>query len=169
MALVLAEATGRRLGSIRALRWDDFDWEHSTIRWRAEADKQNRESVVPMPAALVKEIRSFQRVLVGLGGLCFPMATDESQSMRRDKFDKALRRAEKKAGLKPLGGGLWHAYRRAWATARKRRPVADVAAAGGWKDVETLIRCYQRPTNDVILDVMNEPTKVHEIRGARNG
>jgi len=44
-----------------------------------------------------------------------------------------------------------------------------VAAAGGWKDVETLIRCYQRPTNDVILDVMNEPTKVHEISGARIG
>jgi hypothetical protein len=38
-------------------------------------------------------------------------------------------------------------------------------ANGAWKDIETLIRCYQQPTNDV----MSEPTKVHEISGARNG
>jgi hypothetical protein len=37
------------------------------------------------------------------------------------------------------------------------------------EDTYTFMRCYQRPTNDVILDVMNEPTKVHEISGARNG
>jgi integrase len=111
-----------------ALRWDDFDWERSTIRWRAEADKQDRESVVPMPAELVKEVRSFQRALAGLGGLCFPMLTDESKPMRRDTFDKALRRAQRRAKLKLLDGGLWHAYRRSWATAL---PLADVAAAGG--------------------------------------
>jgi sugar/nucleoside kinase (ribokinase family) len=111
-----------------------------------EADKQDRESVVPMPAELVREIRSFQRALAGPGGLYFPMLTDESKPMRRDTFDKALRRDQRRAKLKPLDGGLWHACRRSWATARKHLPV-----------------------HDVVLAVMSEPTKVHEISGARNG
>lgn len=33
LALVLAEATGRRLGAIRQLRWDDIDLSAKTIRW----------------------------------------------------------------------------------------------------------------------------------------
>lgn len=38
----------------------------------------------------------------------------------------------------------FHPYRRAWATARKHLPVADVAAAGGWKSPMTVLRHYQR-------------------------
>ncbi len=43
LALVLAEATGRRLGSIRQLRWEDIDLDHAQICWRADADKKGRE------------------------------------------------------------------------------------------------------------------------------
>jgi hypothetical protein len=32
---------------------------------------------------------------------------------------------------------------RNWATERKELPLKDVAAAGGWKDVTTLLTCYQ--------------------------
>jgi len=60
LALVLAEATGRRLGSIRQLRWDDVDFGASTIRWRAETDKKAKEWVVPMPPALRDELSSFR-------------------------------------------------------------------------------------------------------------
>jgi len=49
LALVLAEATGRRLGSFRQLRWNDIDFKTDTILWRAEADKKRKESRVPMP------------------------------------------------------------------------------------------------------------------------
>ena len=54
LALVLAEATGRRLGSIRQLRWEDVDWTAATITWRAEADKKRREAVVPLPAVVAR-------------------------------------------------------------------------------------------------------------------
>jgi integrase len=169
-ALMLAEATGRRVGSIRALRWEDFNWERSTITWRAEADKKRRESVVPMSVKLAAEVRTFQRLLVGLGGLCFPSDRDASLPMGREIFDKARRYAVRKAKLKPRAGGLWHPYRRSWATARKHLPIADVAAAGGWRDIDTLIRCYQQPTNDVLIAVMSEERKVREVSGiARNG
>lgn len=48
-------------------------------------------------------------------------------------------------------------------TARKDLPAADVAAAGGWTDVGTLLRCYQRPDAATMLKVMCHPRKVVEI------
>ena len=71
LALVLAEATGRRLGSIRQLKWEDIDWPASTIHWRAEADKKRREAVIPMPLSLAHELRHFQRRLGTMSGWIF--------------------------------------------------------------------------------------------------
>jgi hypothetical protein len=45
--------------------------------------------------------------------------------------------AEAAAALAPLDGSDFHAYRRAWATARKHLPIKDVAEAGGWRSTET--------------------------------
>ena len=71
-----------------------------------------------------------------------------------------LRRAETAAGLEKLLGGLWHAYRRKWATERKDLPLKDVAAAGGWKDVTTLLTCYQHADEATMLRVMESPVKL---------
>ena len=59
------------------------------------------------------------------------------------RFDKWLRLAEEKAKLPKLPHGLWHPYRRKWATERKHLSLKDVAAAGGWKSTTTLLECYQ--------------------------
>jgi integrase len=45
LALVLAEATGRRIGAVAGLRWSDVDFEGCTIRWRAAFDKKRREQI----------------------------------------------------------------------------------------------------------------------------
>lgn len=58
MALVLAEATGRRLGSIRQLRWDDWDFGRNTVRWRGSADKKGKEWIVPVPDSLLSEVKA---------------------------------------------------------------------------------------------------------------
>jgi hypothetical protein len=94
--------------------------------------------------------------------LVFPSDSDVAVPVRSDVFSIWLRAAEKKANLTKLDGSLWHAYRRGWATSRKHLPTADVAAAGGWTDVATLIRCYQQADDDTMLRVMNEPRKVME-------
>jgi len=86
--------------------------------------------------------------------------------MGRDQFDKFLRVAETEAELPKLDGGLWHPYRRGWATAKKHLPLADVASAGGWKGVDTLLRCYQQPDNETILAVMRATREV-QMRGAK--
>jgi hypothetical protein len=62
--------------------------------------------------------------------------------------------------------GSWHPYRRKWATERKHLPLVDVAAAGGWKGTQMLLKCYQQPDPDTILAVMNEPSKLGQQWGS---
>ena len=83
--------------------------------------------------------------------------------MDRHLFDKWLSESEKAAGLAKLVGGLWHPYHRAWATARKDLSLKDVAAAGGWSDVETLLTCYQQPASETLLRLTSQERKIHEI------
>src|SRR6185312_8181153 len=61
LALMLAEATGRRLGAIRQLRWDDVDFERKAITWRAESDKKGTQWIVPIPDSLVEELKRFRQ------------------------------------------------------------------------------------------------------------
>jgi hypothetical protein len=63
--------------------------------------------------------------------------------MDRHLFDKWLTVAETTAKLRKLDGAVWRAYRRKWATKRKHLNPKDVAAAGGWKDIATLLEVYQ--------------------------
>jgi integrase len=161
LALILAEATGRRLGAIRQLRWDDVDLNRGTVRWRAETDKKGKEWVIPIPASLCEELRNFRVKMGGLfGGLIFPSAADPSRAVTRDSFGHWLAAAEQKAKLPKLDGSLWHAYRRAWATSRKDLPVVDVAAAGGWSDIGTLMKCYQQADEHTLLEVMSHSKKI---------
>ena len=74
----------------------------------------------------------------------------------------ALKREDKEAAamLAPLDGSDFHAYRRAWATARKHLPLKDVAAAGGWRSTATLLRCYTQVDDATIFAVVSETRKV---------
>lgn len=162
-ALVLAEATGRRIGSIRQLAWRDIDFDAGTIRWRAETDKKRKESVVPLPPLLLEEARRFRMVLGGaFGGLVFRAPTDATKPLGREIFQHALSDAVARAKLPGQGG--WHSFRRKWASERKHHPQADVLAAGGWspKSASVLTECYQFADSETMLAVMSEPKKVSE-------
>ena len=78
----------------------------------------------------------------------------------RELFGQVLDQAERKAKVPKLPGGRWHPYRRKWAIERKSNAVSDVMAAGGWKDVNTLLTCYQLATEEGMLDVMSSPVKL---------
>jgi hypothetical protein len=65
-----------------------------------------------------------------------------------------------RAGLETLKGGLWHPWRRKWATERKDMPLRDLAAAGGWRDPTTLLKCYQQPDEDTMRRVVLEAPKL---------
>lgn len=143
------------------LLWEDVDFVAGTIRWKAENDKKRKLWIVPLPHDLRDELKAFRLKTGGVfGGLMFPSQSDTSKSLRTDVLAGWLEQAEKNAKLPKLDGSLWHAYRHAWATARKDLPAADVAAGGGWTDVGTLLKCYQQPDEVTMLQVMSHPRKI---------
>ncbi|HEV8599330.1 MAG TPA: hypothetical protein VGQ69_08225 [Gemmatimonadales bacterium] len=58
-------------------------------------------------------------------------------------------------------------YRRGWANERMHFPLKAVADAGGWKDVTTLVRCYQQTDERTLLAVMaNDSSETGRAGGA---
>ncbi len=113
--------------------------------WRAESDKTGRCTVTPTRQDLTAATESYLRKNPRVGDVpLFPAPKADSKPIRRDLTACWLLAAEKLAGLPKLVGGQFHPYRRLWATERKNLPVQDVAAAGGWKTVETVQRLYQQ-------------------------
>jgi hypothetical protein len=46
---------------------------------------------------------------------------------------------------------------------RKHYPIVDVAAAGGWKDLTTLLTCYQQPDPDTMRAVIDRTPITREL------
>lgn len=76
---------------------------------------------------------------------------------------REARRGEQLAGLPKLEGGLWHPYRRLWAVERKHLSDVDVAKAGGWRDLATMKRSYQRPDPATVLRVIENAAPMLEL------
>jgi integrase len=168
--LILAHGTGRRLSPVLGLRYQDLRLAkiktapHGAIQWPGETDKEGQAWSAPISA----DVRgALDRVLAqrpGVGAAyLFPSPRDAGKPVRKELASAWLERAEVLAKVPKMNGSLWHAYRRGWATARKHWPDADVAAAGGWKNAETLRRCYQQADEASVLRVVTEPAELREI------
>jgi hypothetical protein len=116
----------------------------------------------PNSCAAAGRVARFRCKLGAVGGRVFPAQKDQNQPVQRDVFERWIWAIERHAKLPELDRGLLHPYRRKWATERKHLPIKDVAAAGGWKDVNTLLTCYQQADRQTVLAVMSEPRKVTE-------
>jgi integrase len=156
--IVLARSTGRRLSAILGLRWDDIDFASGRIRWRADTDKLRRTSVVPASRVALEALARFRAAHPGVGEVAIFLHPKQKRQRGRpvDRHLAAywLKRAYELSGLEKPDGSLWHAFRRMWATERKNLPVKDVAAAGGWKDIMTLMECYQQPEEETLRSVV---------------
>lgn len=69
--------------------------------------------------------------------------------------DKWLRKAEERAGLEPLKGSLWHAYRRKFATHMVNVPDRIMAKLGAWKTPRTL-DLYSQPSEEVLAEALTQ-------------
>ena len=157
LLMTLMDSTGRRLSSVLGLRWDDFKFEKRIITWRAELDKKRRPWLVPMPREAEQALLVFRAEHPAIGStLVFPMKNDPTTPVTRHLASDWLQRAYRYAGLERPKGGLWHPFRRKWATERKEYPVKDVAAAGGWEDLPTALM-YQQPDEATLRQVMDHP------------
>lgn len=154
--ILLACGTGRRLSAILNLRWEDVDFEAGTIRWHAEHDKLRTTWVVPASQRVLAALRRYRAAYPGLGAaLLFPHPRQARQPVTRHLAAYWLKVAYARCGEPKPDGSLWHAFRRLWATEWKALPVKDVAAAGGWKDITTLIDCYQQPDDETLRAVVD--------------
>jgi hypothetical protein len=117
----------------------------SKIRWRADTDKLRRTSVVPAPHPGVGSVPIFPHP---------KQRRHPGGPVTRHLAAYWLKQAYELSGVPKLDRSLWHAFRRQWASERKNLPVKDVAAARGWKDVTTLINCYQQPDEETMRSVV---------------
>lgn len=176
LMLALAYHTGRRINAICHLRTSDLlltpdavraalaslgmderiaDAWPQAIRWRAEWDKQGFESIAPIGQALRREIDAYVRQNPAVGeAWLFPYHRRPGEPVPKYVADWWLGQAEKVAGLPHLERGGWHAFRRAWATARRALPIQDVMVAGGWRDVKALQTAYQQADPETVRAVV---------------
>ena len=167
--LDLANGTARRISAICKLRYEDLrlastpNAPQGAIRWPGETDKEGREWWAPIGPTVRAALERILRERPGLGAAyLFPSPADPAVPITKDRASLWLLEAERLAGLPKLRGGIWHPYRRKWATVRKHLPLTDVAAAGGWKNTETLLRCYQQPDEGTMLRVVLEGGELRE-------
>lgn len=157
--LTLIEGTGRRLSACRLLRWADLDLDGLTVRWRSENDKRGYEVVLPLPQGVRDALQRWQARSGGIGmAWVFPSPQKPNDPVSRHLLDDWLRRAYRLAGLTPKRGGMWHPFRRKFATERKGQSPVDVAHYAGWRDLRTLQGIYQQPDVESMKLVAMQPT-----------
>jgi hypothetical protein len=96
------------------------------ITRRAVFDGRRREQTVPIPAELADELGSFRVRLQSAGDAWLFPQLGRIDPGTRASSTISSERAETRAGVEPLDGGLWHPYRRKWATERRHLPAVDV-------------------------------------------
>ncbi len=117
---------------------------------------------MPTNAAIRQVMERVRRQRMGIGATClFPKPTDRLAPVSKEQVRTWLLKAEKLAGVPKHDGSLFHAYRRGWVTARKHLSIKDVAAAGGRKREETLMRHYIQPDTATMLQVLDESLERH--------
>ena len=156
VALVLAHETGHRIGAIRKLQWTDIDIEDRTIRWRAEHEKTGYEHRTP---ATEKAIAALEEALDRNSARgrapVLPSTQDLAICVRRWMLDDRWRKAERLAGLEPKRGRGWHSLRRKFASDLMDLPLKVLCQLGGWKDAQTVLRCYQQPDEVQLRTALN--------------
>ncbi len=164
--LVIVVGTGRRISAVLQLTFDDLllhQGPYGTIRWPASTDKQGVETTVPIGPDVRAAIDRIMAERAGIGAVpLFPAPRDPSKPVRYELASAWLKKAEQLAGVPKQEGGLWHPYRRKWATERKHLSPVDVAAAGGWSNTRTLTEIYQQPDQESMLEVVLEAGQLRE-------
>ena len=145
VALVLAHETGHRIGAIRKLRWFDIDFEGRTIRWRAEHEKTGYEHWTPLTDEAIAALERARARNPARGNApVLPSTQDPSICARPWMLGDRWRKAERLAGLDPKRGRGWHSLRRKFASDLMDLPLKVLCQLGGWKNAQTVLRCYQQ-------------------------
>ncbi len=151
VALVLAHETGHRIGAIRKLRWSDVDFDGRAVRWRAEHDKTGHEHTTPVTAEALSVLEDALAKRSGAGDApVLSSLRNPSEWVDSWRTHAWWKKAERLAELEPKPRRGWHSLRRKFASDLMDLPLTVLCELGGWRDVKTVLRCYQR-TNETQL------------------
>jgi integrase len=154
--LDIAWHTGHRIGAILELRWEHVSFDqtasapHGTIRWYAgkASDRKKHDHTLPMNEKARAALLAWRKQLHAIPAGWIFASNDGQSALPKWGPKKWMRKAETLAKVPHLKQGIWHPFRRGWATARKHMPLQDVAAGGGWTDTATVTKCYQHATEE---------------------
>lgn len=154
--LQIANETGRRLGAIIGLKWEDINIKGRWIIWREDTDKQGKRSQVPctLIATSILQRRAFNG-----SEYVFPAPRDKNKPMHRNRAQAWGVAAAKKAGIPWTG---WHSIRRKWVS--ERPATQAVAQAGGWANLRTMLMCYNKPDMESMREAVEQRTPYREAR-----
>lgn len=179
LALDLVFATGHRIGAVRRLRQEDVyvdpkaaaakatdldtdfgwcadDFPFGAIRFYSGERTNNKrhDHVAPMDSVAREALERARVTVSAISPWLLPSPQDPAQPVSYHVLKQWMRRAEKLADLPHLPGGIWHPFRRGWATARKQFPAQDLAKLGGWRDVATMQKSYQQADGRTIRSIV---------------
>ena len=159
-ALVLAHENGHRIGAIRQLRWSDIDIEGREIRWRAKHEKTGYEHITPVTDEAVAALEEARRMSGGTGDAPVLPGRDPSKGISRVAAHKWWRKAQTLAGLEPKRGRGWHSLRRKFASDLMGQPLKVLCELGGWKNPQTVLRCYQQADSGQLRKALDSRRRV---------
>jgi integrase len=144
--LLLSHETGHRCTAVGRLRWSDVDLKKGWVTWRAEQGNKGYEHSIPLSETAAKALRAAHKAAARIGdGWIFPSPTKPEEPIRRDLLRDWWQKLEMRAGLERVRGRGWHSLRRKFATDLKHTPMSDLQSLGGWRDHNTILKCYMRP------------------------
>ena len=115
------------------------------MRWRAEHEKTGYEHVTPMTDEAVAVLEEARETNPGNGKTpVLPALWDPSASISSRLAGAWWHKAERLAGLEPRRGRGWHSLRRKFASDLMDLPLKVLCELGGWKEAQTVLRCYQQ-------------------------
>jgi len=161
VGLVLAHETGHRIGAIRNLTWSDIDFESAMVRWRAKHEKTGYEHTTPLTDEAVAVLEEARRMNPGNGdGPVLPAPPQPAQCLGRSMALKWWSRAETLAKLEPKRGRGWHSLRRKFASDLMDQPLKVLCELGGWKNPQTVLRCYQQANTGQLRTALESRRRV---------
>jgi integrase len=155
--LKVANVTGRRLSAIRHLQWSDINFDLREITWRAEFDKKGREATLPLGDRIAEELAKVHEERGRpFDGWLFPAIKNKEKPVDKRVLTDWMILAEQRANLPKLKGGVFHPFRRKFASDNQAEPVKQVMVLGGWKDQKTMQTCYVQVSNDQLRALANK-------------
>jgi integrase len=172
VAFVLAHETGHRIGSIRKLRWSDVDLDQAWIRWREESDKVGWEHRTPLTEeaqAALGLAKGHRRL--GCEEWVLPSPSDTERPCSRNIMRDWWNRAQSRAGLAHIERLGWHSLRRKFANDLRHVPLKDLSSLGGWKDTQTLLKCYLKEDEEAMVQALRSRRSPHarHLAGGKHG